>query len=134
VEEFLTCRLPRSQKSHPAVPIALRLFGPTGTGALVKDVARDVGICERRFRRVFAAHVGLPPKLFNRILRFQRARAVANQTGKLDWAQLASSCGYFDQSYLINNFQEFCGLSPSEYLRQYQPDGRLKDNHVAFPE
>ncbi len=133
MEEVLTCRLRRSKKGHPAVPIALHLLGPTGTGASVRDVAREIGICQRRFSQVFAAQVGLPPKLFSRILRFQRARALADQINRLDWAQLASTCGYFDQSHLINDFQEFSGLSPTEYLRRHQPDGRLKSNHVPIP-
>jgi len=51
----------------------------------------------------------------------------------IDWAQLALTCGYFDQSHLINDFEEFSGLSPTEYLRHNQPDGRLKDNHVPLP-
>lgn len=134
MEEVLTCRLRRSQKSHRAVSIALHLLGPAGTGASIRDVARQIGMCQRRFTRVFAAQVGLPPKLFSRILRFQRARALADQAEKLDWAQLASTCGYFDQSHLINDFQEFSGLSPCEYLRRHQPDGRLKSHHVPMPE
>jgi AraC-like DNA-binding protein len=133
MEEVLTCRLRRSQKGHPAVPIALHVLGPAGTDASVRDVAREVGICQRRFSQVFAAQVGLPPKLFSRILRFQRARALADQIKRLDWAQLASTCGYFDQSHLINDFQEFSGLSPAEYLRRHQPDDRLKSNHVPIP-
>lgn len=133
MEEVLTCRLRRSQRGHPAVPIALHLLGAAGTGASIRDLAREVGICQRRFSQVFAAQVGLPPKLFSRILRFERARVMADQIKRLDWAQLASTCGYFDQSHLINDFQEFSGLSPTEYLRRHQPDDRLKSNHVPIP-
>ena len=133
LEEILTGRLRYSPKRHAAVPIALHLLGPAGTGASIRDVARVIGMCERRFRPVFAAEVGLPPKLFSRILRFQRACALADQSAKPCWAQLASTCGYFDQSHLINDFQEFSGLSPTEYLRRSQPDGRLKSNHVPIP-
>ena len=53
------------------------------------------------------AQIGLPPKLFSRVLR--------------------------DQSHLINDFQEFSGFSPLEYLRRHQPDGRLKIHHVPIP-
>jgi AraC-like DNA-binding protein len=132
IEDALACRLRRSQKGHPAVPVALNLLGAAGTYASVRAVAREVGICQRRFSQVFAAQVGLSPKLFSRILRFERARALADQIKRLDWAQLASTCGYFDQSHLINDFQEFSGLSPSEYLRQHQPDGSLKSHHVPI--
>jgi AraC-like DNA-binding protein len=132
MEQALTCRLRRSRKVHPAVPIALHLLGPAGIGASIRDIAREVGMCQRRFRSVFAAQVGLSPKLFSRVLRFEHARALADQINRLDWAQLASTCGYFDQSHLINDFQEFSGFTPTEYLRRNQPDGRLKSHHVPI--
>ncbi len=135
IEEVLTGRLRCSPKGHDAVETALNKFGPSGTGASVRDVARDVGLCQRQFRKVFADQVGLTPKVFCRILRFQRVRTMADQIEKPDWARIASSCGYFDQSHLINDFQEFSGFSPTEYLRrlrQHQQDGRLKSNHVPL--
>lgn len=135
MEEVLTDRLCRSRKGHLAVAIALNGFGPYGTRASVRDVAREVAICQRRFSKVFAAQIGLTPKVFCRILRFQRVRTLTDQIEKPDWAQVASTCGYFDQSHLINDFQEFSGFSPSEYLRHLRPnqqDGRLKSNHVPL--
>ena len=62
--------------------------------------------------------------------RFQRALALASETAAPDWADLAAECGYFDQSHMIHDFQEFSGLSPVEYLRQRSP--RVKDNHVPM--
>lgn len=135
MEEVLTGRLRCSRKGHVAVEIALNKFGPFGTGALVRDVARDVGLCQRQFRKVFAAQVGLTPKVFCRILRFQRVRTIADQIENPDWARIASICGYFDQSHLINDFQKFSGFSPTEYLRslrQHRQDSRLKSNHVPL--
>jgi AraC-like DNA-binding protein len=132
MEEVLTHRLRRSAKRHSAIPIALGAFGPAGTRASIRDVAREVGLCQRRFIQVFSAQVGLTPKLFCRLLRLQRARTLAEQIERLDWGQLASACGYFDQSHLIRDFQEFSGLTPTEYLRQHRQDGRLKSNHVPL--
>lgn len=135
MEEVLTGRLRCSRKGHAAVETALNKFGPSGTGASVRDVARDVGLCQRQFRKVFADQVGLTPKVFCRILRFQRVRTMADRIEKPDWARIASTCGYFDQSHLINDFQEFSGFSPTEYLRrlrQHQQDSRLKSNHVPL--
>jgi AraC-like DNA-binding protein len=136
MEQALTDRLRRSRKGHHAVGIALDVFGPCGTGASVREVAREVAICQRRFSKLFAAQVGLTPKIFCRILRFQQVRTLAEQIEKPDWAQIALACGYFDQSHLINDFQEFSGFSPTAYLRRlrkHQQDGRLKSNHVPLP-
>ncbi len=37
--------------------------------------------------------------------------------GGADWAQLALDCGYFDQSHLIHDFQDFAGSAPQGFLR-----------------
>lgn len=133
MEEILANRLRRAAKRHLAVPLALDLFGPAGTGAAVRDVAREVGLCQRRFIEVFTAQVGLRPKLLCRLLRFQRARTLAERAETVDWAGLAATSGYFDQSHLINDFQEFSGLSPTEFSRQHPRDGRVKSNHLPLP-
>jgi AraC-like DNA-binding protein len=136
LEKVLTDHLRGARNGHLAVARALNGFGPYGIGASVREVARDVGICQRRFSKVFADQVGLTPKVFCRILRFQRVRTLASQCEKPDWVRIASACGYFDQSHLINDFREFSGSSPSEYLRrlrQHLQDGRLKDHHVPVP-
>jgi AraC-like DNA-binding protein len=148
METVLRQRLRRTPKSHPAVRIALQMFGSGGAGAAVRDAAREVGVCRRHLTRLFNAEVGLTPKLFCRLLRFQRARGLAEQfahaqpdrvaPGQVplvpDWAELATTCGYFDQSHLINDFDEFSGLTPTHYLRQGQPDPRLKENHMPIPQ
>jgi AraC-like DNA-binding protein len=147
MEEVLATRLPRSPTPHRAVQMALTVFGRADTAATVRDVAREVGLSQRRFIQ-FKTQVGLTPKRLGRLLRFQRARLLAEQTEArhrscreptrgapaIDWAQLALTCGYYDQSHLINEFREFSGFSPTEYLLQHQPDGRLKDNHVPLPQ
>jgi AraC-like DNA-binding protein len=117
LEETLTARL-RCSAGHPAVSLALDIFGPAGIGDSVGAAARRVGLSERRFIQVFTAHVGLTPKLFCRVLRFQHVREVVNQAATPNWAQLALGCGYYDQSHLIRDFQEFSGLSPTDYLGQ----------------
>jgi AraC-like DNA-binding protein len=146
MEKVLTTRLRRSPKRHPAVRMALHMFGSAGVGSAVQDVAREVSICKRHFIQLFSTEVGLTPKLFCRLLRFQRARVLAEQSGSIrldpmerrqvpsvpNWAELATRCGYFDQSHMINDFQEFSGLSPTQFLRQHQRDARLKDNHVPI--
>jgi AraC-like DNA-binding protein len=135
LEAFLMRRLHRhASKRHRAVAAALNMFGAAGTGAAVRDAAREVGLCERRFIQVFHTHVGVTPKLFCRLLRFQRARALAQRVATVDWSQLASACGYFDQSHLIRDFQEFSSSSPTAYLRQVRNEDWLKDGHLALGE
>ena len=115
LEDVLTNRL-RSTSEHPAVSLALDFFGATGVGASVGVVAKRVGLSQRHFIQLFTAQVGLTPKLFCRVLRFQHARDTVDQTGKPNWCRLALACGYYDQSHMIEDFRAFSGLSPGEYL------------------
>lgn len=130
LDDTLKARL-RWISEHPAVLLALDIFGPAGVGDSVGAVAKRVGLSQRRFIQVFTAHVGLTPKLFCRVLRFQRVRKVVVQATTLNWAQLALSCGYYDQSHLIHDFHEFSGLSPTDYL--CHGSNKLFPNVVSDP-
>ena len=137
MEAALTDRLRCSPTRLPAIANALKAFGPDGTGATVRDVAREVAICQRRFSKFFADEVGLTPKMFCRILRFQCARSMADEIENPNWARIATTCGYYDQSHLINDFQNFSGFRPTEYLgrlRKHQQDLSLKSDHVPLSE
>lgn len=126
LERTLTARLARAANRHRAVPAALAAFEHPGVS--VREVAGRVGLCQRRFIRVFAAEVGLTPKLYSRVRRFQRARTLAERGAAPDWARVAAECGYFDQAHLIRDFRAFAGLNPTEY-RRLQGDAVLP-NHV----
>lgn len=115
LEKALLARLTWAAE-HPAVSLALNIFGPAGVGDSVRAAAKRVGLSERRFIQLFTAHVGLTPKLFCRVLRFQHARKVLGPSSTPNWTQLAVTCGYYDQSHLIRDFQQFAGLCPTEYM------------------
>ncbi len=133
LEEVLVRRLRSRPGLHSVIPFALECFRPTGSGASVRDVARRTGLSYRRFLTIFTAEVGLAPKLFCRILRFQHVHALAQQTGHIDWAQFALECGFFDQSHLANEFRTLTGLTPTEYQRDIQDQRNLLCNHIAIP-
>ncbi len=120
----------RLAATHPAVASALYAFnGPSSTDVLVHDVVRDVGISHRRFSQLFARAIGLTPKLYLRIQRFQRARMMARSHSAPAWTTIAATCGYFDQAHLHRDFLAFSGFSPGSY-RRHDIDGGLP-NHVA---
>lgn len=135
VQEALLSRLCRGVAQHYAVSAALEMFGKNQAGPKVKETAKYLGLSQRRFIQVFKAEVGMTPKLFSRVQRFQRARTFIEQMEFSDWIDIAMQCGYFDQSHLIREFQEFSGTSPAAYLRQHEhfleQDTHLKNNHLA---
>jgi AraC-like DNA-binding protein len=99
------------------------------TNARVERVAADVDLSHRRLIEIFAAEVGVSPKVFNRVGRFQRALNLAKQGESADWTQLALMCGYFDQSHLIREFGSLSGLSPTELLER---SAAMEGHHAAL--
>ncbi|HEV2615170.1 MAG TPA: AraC family transcriptional regulator [Candidatus Acidoferrales bacterium] len=131
LEKALLSRLLRPLEHHPAVSFALEGFRLENARAVVRKLARNVGLSDRRFIDVFRSEVGLKPKIFNRVQRFQRVLARAHQSPAPDWAQVAQDHGYFDQSHLIRDFLAFSGFSPTGYLRRLN-DLRKQGLHVKF--
>src|SRR6185295_2034838 len=98
------------------VSAALELFGKNQAGPRVREAAKYLGLSQRRFIQVFKTEVGMTPKLFSRIQRFQKTRLLVDRDPSPDWASLAIDLGYFDQSHLIREFHEFSGLCPTDYI------------------
>ena len=81
----------------------------------VKAVTDSTEHCSKRFIRLFHDSLGLTPKLFSRIQRFQSVldRIVGNE--QVEWVNVALHSGYYDQSHLIGDFHPFAGVTPLEY-------------------
>lgn len=71
-------------------------------------------LSQRRLEQLFRAHLGLTPKAYADLARFQSALAIAHQHANL--TQLAIETGYYDQSHFIRHFKKFSGVSPSQLL------------------
>jgi AraC-like DNA-binding protein len=81
----------------------------------IEALSTELGCSRRRLERAFDEHVGLPPKLLARILRFQRVYRRA-QGERVDWIGLALDAGYYDQAHLIRDFRAFAGTTPASLL------------------
>ncbi len=101
----------------------------TGSEA-IRAIAAQAGLSTRRFIEVFTRQVGLGPKMYSRIIRFQRTIAAAGHAPETDWARLAAGGGYFDQSHLIREFQSIANLSPQAFMRQRS--ARVMENHAPL--
>jgi AraC-like DNA-binding protein len=130
LEEVFLRRLRRPSQRHGAIRVALDALEQADAAVKVRDLARRVGLSQRRLIQLFTAEVGLTPKLYSRVRRFQRARELVRQATEPDWAAVAAACGFFDQSHLIRDFSEFSGLSPVAYLKQRTQHVLL--NHVPW--
>jgi AraC-like DNA-binding protein len=116
LEQCLLAQTVKPLERHRAVGCALALFRNIHTAPAVSAVSDQIGISSRRFIQLFSNQIGLTPKLFCRVRRFQRALQRIHQGGDFDWVDLAGDCGYFDQAHFIHDFRAFSGMNPTTYL------------------
>ena len=82
----------------------------------VREVARQLRVSERNLRRAFSAVVGLSPRRYARIVRFQQAVLRASR-GSPHWSEVAAASGYFDQAHLCADFRDLARASPTAFIR-----------------
>lgn len=105
------------------VRFALDQLVSTRGAAPIRELVRASGWSHRHFTESFRAGIGLPPKAFARIARFEAAFVRLQSAARPRWAELALDCGYFDQAHMIRDFRELAGATPTEVLRRRAPDG-----------
>ena len=116
METALLERVNQRLELHPAVRYALGQFARAPHIRSVLDVAREAGLSRRRFAQLFREQIGLTPKLYCRLHRFQDVLRRIALGAPVDWADLALAGGYCDQAHLANEFRSFAGISPASYL------------------
>jgi AraC-like DNA-binding protein len=90
----------------------------------IAGIARDIGWSRKHFAARVQDAVGVGPRCFRRLLRFQNLTAlIGGADGSASWAGLAQDAGYCDQSHMIREFREFSGLTPGAYRALLLPDG-----------
>ena len=98
----------------------------------IAELCRELGWSRRHLAVRFRDEVGLAPKVYARVLRFERAAALLARDGGARFAEIAYQCGYYDQAHLNRDFREFAGTSPSDYVGRLLPAGGGVAADVTF--
>ena len=114
IERFAT-RLQRKPTQIPQVRFALQHFHRVPALSTVHAMALNTGWSERRFSQIFREEVGLTPKTWCRVQRFQRAVNQLHAGIDVPWADLALDCGFYHQSHFANEFRAFSGIDATTY-------------------
>lgn len=116
MEQWLTARINESLKIKrigAALSVLLRLPSTS-----VDTLAGIACLGKKQFERLFRECVGMNPKEYVRIARFQRALRMM-QLESRNYAEIAYANGYADQSHFIRDFRRFSGMTPRQ-LTKYQ--------------
>lgn len=120
---FLGARLEAAREPPPELALAVSRLRRSGGGAPIAALAREAGWSQRRLVRGFREQVGMHPKGFARLLRFERVIRRLHAEGGAALGEIALDCGYYDQSHLNRDFRQFAGVSPTRYVARTMPDG-----------
>ena len=101
---------------HPAVIYMAGELDICDGPARVRTVTGRIGMSQRRLAQLFHEQVGVSPKTFHRVRRFQHTLRRLHRVQQVDWADLAVECGYYDQAHLSHDFRLIAGMTPSAYL------------------
>ena len=101
----------------------------------IADLATQFAINPRKLERHFLQHIGLPAKLFARILRFNHARELIGQNPDIPLAALAYETGYADQAHFSKNFRQLFDCSPAQFkarIKKFRADTNGLGHDVVF--
>jgi AraC-like DNA-binding protein len=116
VEAMLAAKLLAAPPPPPDIEWAWRRLVASHGRLRIAELATELGCSRKHLAVRFGEHVGLPPKLVARMLRFRRASDLID-TGT-SFAQVAAACGYYDQAHLDRDFRDFAGTTPTAYISE----------------
>ncbi len=123
LDELLLTRLSRAAPVTPQLAYACRRLYASRGGLPIAALAEEIGWSRRNLTVRFASEIGLTPKTFARIRRFEWVTELLGAGAAETQAEAAFRCGYADQSHLNRDFRAFAATTPTDYVGRLLPDG-----------
>lgn len=82
------------------------------------QLSDEIGYSQKHFIDLFRKWVGVTPKQYLKIMRFQKAILEIERDTSMAWNELALQNGFYDQAHFINEFRAFSGFTPGEYVKR----------------
>jgi transcriptional regulator GlxA family with amidase domain len=116
VEKFLSKLIRKTCKKEHPIDVTSRMMFQQNEQYSLDSFLKASCLCHRQFDRMFKERVGIPPKQFLQIIRFDRAFRMKNRYPHMDWLSIAIHCGYHDYQHLVKDYKEFTGYSPKQFF------------------
>jgi AraC-like DNA-binding protein len=116
LDEVILRRVIAARAPNPLVVKAAHVLRATRGAASIARLARDLECSPRHLIATFREQVGVTPKTYARIVRFDHAVKRLRQADGMRWAEIADASGYYDQAHLIRDFHEFAGQTPGQFV------------------
>lgn len=123
LETLVRERIGAEIRMRPFIRWAAAQIERTHGAVRILDLCHELGVSRKHLSQWFRTQVGLPPKQYAGVARFQRLISSLSHSGSVDWSELAQDCGYYDQAHLVHDCRAFAGLAPTNLRQTLSPDG-----------
>lgn len=114
ISNFILDRINQTRYHSDKLQLASTLIQ---NGKPLSEVQYQLNVSERTLERLSKQYIGMSPKLYARIVRFQSSLAILRHRPFDNLSMVAHQCNYFDQSHFIRDFKSFTGCSPHFFLQ-----------------
>lgn len=123
--EFLAALLPEARKRMTIIDEVVDFIDKKNGVISIDESAAAFKVSKRYIEKQFLVKVGVSPKFYTRLRRFQAVALKVAYNPTMDWHDAVVESGYHDQSHLSKEFMEFNGQSPSEYHQKHKEMSRF---------
>jgi AraC-like DNA-binding protein len=131
-ERWLLERLGEMPRGLNAVQYAIGQIVRQQGALSIRTLSEDMGISHKHLITQFRHMIGAPPKVLARLSRFVHMLGSIDPMHPPEWTQVAHQFGYYDQSHLNRDFENFTGHNPTDYLRLRQRVQVENPGHARF--
>ncbi len=115
MERFLIGRFLSRLAVDPCIEYAVVEMSLRPDTISIARMTSKIGYSQKHFAEMFRRSVGITPKAYLKIMRFQKAVRAIDSAPSIDWGMIAQECGFYDQAHFINDFKHFSGFTPETY-------------------
>lgn len=118
LDAFLLSKLSQQAFTPILKQATLRQIADQQQAVKIEALSQQLNIGRRHLERKFNDQVGMSPRLFLRIVRFQNVFRIIRNKNIKNLTDLTYRAGYFDQSHFNRDFKAFSGMSPRDYFKE----------------
>jgi AraC-like DNA-binding protein len=117
-EQWLLDHLSEASFSEQVINYAIQQICHDPTVDSIKLISQKTGYSQKQFIQLFKKYVGLSPKYFQRVQRFNKVLQEIERRNEINWPALSYDCGFYDQAHFIREFRGFSGFNPTDFLHE----------------
>ena len=109
----------REERNGMMIDAVYKIYSTQGKST-IKDISRNSYNYYKKIQRSFRETVGISPKLYARMVRFESLHNTLIKSDKIDWLEIVTKYDFYDQSHLTKEFQFFTGHSPQDFVSKIE--------------